>query len=593
MASYQAPIRDMMFVVNDVLGLEATLSEIPCFEDVQIDDLDAVLKEASRFAEERVAPINLSTDQEGCGFDNGKVSLPADMHRALRDWFDGGWLGLTADLDDGGQGMPSIAGFLVNEIISSASISFGDYYGLFSSGYYILSNRGDDELKKRYINGLLEGEVGVTQCMTEPHCGSDVGLIKTKAQSNDDGSWSIQGTKIFISAGDQDITNNILHMVLARVPGDPEGVKGITLFLVPKKLPDGNLNKVVTVGIEHKMGYSASATCQINFEGATGWMVGDRGRGLIAMFDMVNSARLAVGAQGLCTAEAAYQVASNYAKERLQGRSLSGPKRMDLPADPILVHPDVRRMLLSSRSFIEAARVLYLWLGLEVDISRSHPDSSRREEANDWLDLLTGPAKAIMSDLGFNATIDCQQVLGGHGYICDYGIEQFVRDGRLAAIQEGANGLLASNLLRRQIKLNDSRALNRLLRKFDEIKQQIDLVESLSDLAGPFRDAVDEMLDVYGWIQKAAQTDPDEIGAAGVDFQRIFGLVLLALMILQIAITAQKKLDSGVGDEDKFYEGKIKLARFFVLRTLPDVWARSKMIRAGASPIMSTVEEWY
>ena len=591
MAIYRAPIREMMFISKDVLDLQSVLNEMPTFSGVDVEDIEAVITEAGRFAENRIAPFNLSTDLEGCRLENEKVYIPQDLHTALKEWFDAGWLSITAEPEDGGQGLPAITGFLVNEILSSASISFGDYHGLFASGYTLLRNRGTDELKDRYFDGLLSGKTGVTQCMTEPHCGSDVGLLKTKAEPLNDGTWSVSGTKIFISAGDQDLTENIIHMVLARVVGDPAGVRGVSLFLVPKLLPNGSCNNVIPVGLEHKMGYSASATCEMSFEKATGWLLGEQGKGLVAMFDMVNHARLTVGAQGLCTAEAAYQVASEYAKERLQGRSLSGTKNADLPADPLIVHPDVRRMLLSARSFTESARALYLWLGLEVDIAKSHPDKERREEADDWLSLLTGPAKAIMSDLGFNATIDCQQVLGGHGYVRDHGIEQFVRDGRLAMIQEGANGLLAINLLNRQIKLNEGRAFKRLHESYNVLTGSITEVESLNALAEPFSLAVKEMDETYQWVTTKALDDVDELGAAGVDFQRIFGLILLSSMSLRIALAAQKKLDSGDPDDDDFYSSKIHLAGFFVLRILPDVWARSKMIRAGAAPIMSTKEE--
>ena len=588
MPAYRAPLDEIRFVLHELLGVEQALAETGAFPGLDRALLDQVLQEAGRLAGEVVRPINRDADEEGCRLENGRVTTPAGVREAYRAWVAGGWSGLTAEAADGGQGLPEVVAFAVNEMVTAASMGFADYVGLFAMVYRMVKRHGAAEQQQRYLAGLADGRFGGTMMMTEPHCGTDVGLIKTRGVPADDGSWRVHGTKIFISGGDHDLTGNIVHLVLARAEGDPAGSRGLSLFLVPKLLPDGSRNALAAVSLEHKMGYAASATCQMALDGATGWLIGEQKRGLMVLFDMMNAARLMVASQGLATADAAWQIAAPYAAERLQGRSPRGPAYPDRPADPILCHPDVRRMLLATRSFVEAARATYLWLGLEVDLAERHPDAVRRAEAAEWLSLLTAAVKAVLSDLGSAATNDCLQVLGGHGYIRANGVEQLWRDGRIAMIQEGANGMLALDLIRRQIPTHEGRAWRRLLAA---------MVESAKEAAAPelgtaMQAALIRLKTASDWLQARIAQDAAEAGAAGVDFQRLFGLTLLGWQWLRLTEASARATAAGrVGAA--FHAEKLASARFWFARVLPLAEGHWAAMQAGAGAIMDPGEDYF
>ena len=581
MPTYRAPLDEIRFVLHEVLGVEAALAETGAFPGLDRALIDQVLGEAGRLAGEVVQPINQALDAEGCTLENGRVTTPEGLRGAYRAWVAGGWSGLTADPADGGQGLPEVMAFAVNEMVTAASMGFADYVGLFAMVYRMVKRHGTPEQQQRYLQGLADGRFGGTMMMTEPHCGTDVGLIKTRAVPAADGSWRVTGTKIFISGGDQDLTENIVHLVLARAEGDPAGSRGLSLFVVPKLLPDGARNALGPVSLEHKMGYAGSATCQMALDGATGWLIGEQRRGLMVLFDMMNAARLIVGSQGLATASAAYQIAAPYAAERLQGRSPRGPAHPDRPADPLLCHPDVRRMLLNVRAFEEAARLTYLWLGLEVDLAAHHPNDARRAEAADWLSLLTASVKAVLSDLGYAATNDCLQVLGGHGYIRANGVEQLLRDGRIAMLQEGANGMLALDLIRRQIPRDESRAFRRLM----QIMAKAAATVGEPVLNNAMHLALRRLQAASDWLQERIVADPAEAGAAGVDFQRLFGLTLLAWQWLRLVEAAAKARDAGRVDA-AFHAEKLASATFWFTRVLPLAEGHWAAMQAGAKPIM-------
>ncbi len=590
MPQYSAPLRDIRFVLHDLLDATGALGATGAFPDLDRALFDQVLEEAGRLCATVLQPENQQIDRLGCHLQDGGVVTPPGLKRAYEAWKTGGWSGLTARPEDGGQGLPQILSFAVNEMITSASMSIADYLGLFSMVYRMVATQAPQALRDLYLEPLASGRFGGTMAMTEPHCGTDVGLIKTRADAAEDGTWRVTGTKIFISGGDHDLTENIVHLVLCRAAGDPPGSRGLSLVLVPKILPDGTRNAVQAVRVEHKMGYAGSATCQMAFEGATGWLLGERGRGLACLFNMVNAARLIVGSQGLSTAEAAYQIAAPYALERLQGRGPGGPVRPELPADPLLCHPDVRRILLNARAVIEASRALYLWLGLEVDLLAHHPDQERRAEAEDWLSFLTATVKAVMSDYGWAATDDCLQVLGGHGYIRDNGVEQLVRDGRIARLQEGANGMLALDLIRRQIPRNEGRAWTRFLETLEA--EAAAAPPALADLAQRLRQATARLAEAGTLVQARIAQDPAEAGAAGVDFQKLFGLTRYAWQWLRLAARAQAALDAGAED-DGFLAGKLHTARFFFTRVLPQAEGHWLALQAGAAPLMDPPTDYF
>lgn len=591
MPVYKAPLETMRFVLNDVLNV-SQLSQLPGYEQATPDLMESILAEGSKFCEEVLFPLNQSGDQEGCHFDNGQVTTPKGFKEAYASYTQGGWTSLSADPVYGGMGMPHLWNLVFMEMLCSSNMSFGMYPGLSEGAYRAILHHGSEDLKKTYLPKMITGEWAGTMCLTEPHCGTDLGLIRTKAIPNGQGQYEITGTKIFISAGDHDLTDNIIHLVLAKLPDAPEGAKGISLFIVPKFLVDTHAANHVTCGsIEHKMGIKASATCVMNFDTSIGWLVGEPNKGLKAMFTMMNAARLGVGMQGLGLAEVAWQNSFSYAKDRLQMRALDGTKYPDKPADPILVHPDVRKMLLTSKAFCEGARALSYWVGLHLDIAEKHPDSIKRQEADDLVALLTPIIKAYQTDMGFEIANLAIQIHGGHGYIREYGVEQYARDARISMIYEGTNGIQALDLVGRKMSQNYGRLLRRFFHPVLEFMTQYQEDETLGKLVVPLSKAFTKLQQATIQIGLKSLKDPNEAGAASTDFLRLFALVAVGFMWIKMAKVAQDKLMAGDTDKTEFYQSKIKTARFFIERMLPEAESRYRMIMAGAEPLMSMTEE--
>jgi alkylation response protein AidB-like acyl-CoA dehydrogenase len=591
MYGYTTPLNDIMFIIRDVLESEKTYSTLDPWGELSYSDIEMIVIEAGKFCEERIHPNNFRMGEEGCSLEGGAVSTPKGLREIYQDFSNAGWLGVCAAPEDGGQGLPKLIHFTLMELLSSSSLAFSDYIGTFCSTYEMVKHYADRRLKDLYLKDLASGKLGGTQCMTEPHCGTDMSLCRTRADIQADGSYKISGTKIFISGGDQDLTHNIVHIVLARVPEDGPGNRGLSLFLVPKYLPGEDnssleRNSVMCTHLEHKMGYATQATCQMNFEGATGWLLGERGRGLGAMFTMVNEARLSVGCQGFSAASAAYQQAANYSRDRLQGRAAKERHLPDEPADPIIVHADVRRLLLTSRAFVEVARATYYWLGIEHDKAERHPDSDERENSSQLLSLLTSVFKAVATDFGFQSTNDAMQIFGGHGYVRETAVEHYVRDCRVAQIYEGANGMLAADLIKRFV-LNPQfngydnfiDMLRTDLNRFRDSGQNEDFVSSLASAINLLTTATD-------WLRQRADCDIDEIASAGIDYQRIFGLTLFMWMWAKMAFVASERLADASADNRRFYEDKLTTGRFFMKRMLPYCEAHWVIMQAGAPTIM-------
>jgi alkylation response protein AidB-like acyl-CoA dehydrogenase len=591
MPIYRAPLENMKFVLHEVLGAES-LSQLPGYGDATPDLVDSILEEAAKMCEEVLFPLNQSGDKEGCHWDNGKVRTPEGFKEAYKSFAEGGWCGAVADPKYGGMGLPATVGFAIQEMICSANMSFGMYPGLSEGAYNALYLHGTPEQKDTYLPKLVTGEWSGTMCLTEPHCGTDLGLIRTKATPNGDGSYAITGTKIFISAGEHDLTENIIHLVLARLPDAPEGVKGISLFVVPKYLPENmGVNGVTCGSIEHKMGIKASSTCVMNFESSKGWLVGEAHKGLRAMFTMMNTARLGVGMQGLGLAEVSYQNGLAYAKERLQMRALDGTKAPDKPADPIIVHPDVRRMLLISKSVVEGCRALSYWIGMALDLSEKHPDAHAREEAEDLVALMTPIIKAYQTDMGFEIANHAIQIHGGHGYIWEYGVEQYARDARIAQIYEGTNGIQALDLVGRKMAQSYGRLLRRFFHPVGKFIEENQTNSDLSEFILPLAKAFAKLQQSTGVVAQKGLKDPNEAGAASSDYLRQFALVSLGFMWARMAKTVLEKLaDAGEGEKKNFYESKIQTARFFFERVLPEADARQKMVLSGAKSLMEINE---
>tara|TARA_R110001592_G_scaffold3525_28_gene20169 strand:+ start:8650 stop:10440 length:1791 start_codon:yes stop_codon:yes gene_type:complete len=589
MPVYTAPLDDIRFVLHDVLKADQ-LSSLAGYEDFSGELGDQILEEGGKICEQVLFPINLSGDQEGCRFENGVVYTPKGFKEAYDTFAQGGWCGLSADPEYGGMGMPVMISTAMQEMICSANFSFGMYPGLSQGCYEALHAFGTDEQKALYLPKLIEGTWSGTMCLTEPHCGTDLGLIKTKAENNDDGSFKITGTKIFISAGEHDLTENIIHLVLARLPGAPEGVKGISLFVVPKFLPkdDGSLgarNGVACGSIEHKMGIHANSTALLNFDDAQGWLVGAPHKGLKAMFTMMNAARLGVAMQGLGIAEVAYQNGLAYAKDRLQMRSLTGAKAPEKAADPIIVHPDVRRMLLTAKAFIEGSRALSYWAGMNLDIFHKHEDAKTRQEADDLVALMTPILKAYQTDMGYEVTNMMMQVYGGHGYIAEWGMEQYARDARIAQIYEGTNGIQALDLVGRKMPQNFGRLLRRFFQPVQEFIDAQQTNPEMQEFIFPLAKAFMKLQQATALIAQKGLKNPDEAGAASSDYLRQFALVAMAFIWCKMVLVAKEKIESGEGDK-AFYETKIQTAEFFMARMLPEGDARFKMVMAGAKPLM-------
>jgi acyl-CoA dehydrogenase len=592
---YRAPVEDVAFLLDDVFRV-GRYDNLPGFSDASPDVRVAVLGEAAKFCEEILAPLNRTGDREGCvRHDHGSVTTPQGFKQAFMQYTDGGWMGISAPTEFGGQGLPETLTVAIGEMMGSANMAFSMYAGLTQGALAAIVHHGSPEQKATYVPPMVAGRWTGTMNLTEPHCGTDLGLLRTRAVRHGDGSYRITGTKIFISAGEHDLAENIVHLVLARIDGAPAGVRGISLFVVPKVLvnPDGSLgqrNGVTCGAIEEKMGIHGNATCVMNYDGAAGWLIGEENRGLNAMFTMMNGARLGVGVQGLALSEVAYQNAAAYAKDRLQGRALTGAKFPDKPADPIIVHPDVRRLLLTMRAFNEAARALVLWTALESDIAHRSDDETARQAADDHLGLLTPVIKGVLSDGGFANTVLAQQIYGGHGYIAEHGMEQFVRDARITMLYEGANGIQALDLVGRKLSKDDGRALKAFLAEVAAYLQEMAADEKQKPYVVPLATALGHLQQASIWLMKNAMAQPDHAGAGASDYMHLFGLVALGYMWCRIVRAANARLASGQGDAARM-TAKLATARFFMERMLPETSAHMARILAGAASTMELPAE--
>lgn len=593
MPRYTAPIRDFRFLIEEFLPLEQC-ADVPGVGDVEEGLRLPILEEAGKLCENVLFPLNQSGDVEGCVLENGTVRTPKGFKEAYSTYIQGGWPSLTCNPDYGGQGLPEWLNMPVIEMICSANLSFGITPGLSHGFYNALHLHGSDELKQKYLPKLVEGVWSGVMCLTEPQCGTDLGLIRTTAKPNGDGGYAIDGNKIFISSGEQDMTENILHLVLARLPDAPDGVKGISLFLVPKIMvnEDGSLgegNGVSCASVEHKMGIKASPTCVMNYEGSTGWLVGEPNKGLRAMFTMMNAARLYVGVQGLGLAEVAYQNAVDYAKERLQGRALTGAAHPEKPADPIIVHPDIRRNLLLMKSFCEGARAITMETALKLDISHKHPDAKVRQDADDFVQLMTPVIKAYFTDMGFEMANLAVQIYGGHGYIHEYGVEQYVRDARIAQIYEGANGIQGLDLVGRKLPAHTGRYLRSLFHPMMDFIEEHQENEAMQEFTKPLKKHVGFLQQASLWLAKEGMGNPNQAAAGATEYLRMFGVVTQGYVWARMAATALQALENGT-DDVAFYEGKLATARFTMQRVLPQSVSLLMGMTAGSKSVMGMDE---
>jgi acyl-CoA dehydrogenase len=597
MPIYKAPVEDAQFLLNDVFHIDR-YNNLPGFADASPDVIEAVLAEAAKLCEEVIQPTNRAGDLEGCTrHPDGSVTTPAGFKDAWRQYTEGGWLGLSAPTEFGGQGLPMTLTSVINEFVIGANMAFAMYPGLTQGAIAALIVHGSPEQKASYLPKMVSGAWTGTMNLTEAHCGTDLGLLRTKAVPQPDGSYKLTGTKIFISAGEHDLAENIVHMVIARIEGAPQGVKGISLFVVPKFLPnpDGSLgarNGVTCGSIEEKMGIHGNSTCVMNYDNATGWLVGEENRGLNAMFVMMNEARLGVAVQGLGQSEVAYQNAAAYAKERLQGRALSGPKFPDKPADPIIVHPDVRRTLLTIKAFNEAARALVVWTSLKADVAHRSDDAKTRQSADDHMGLLTPVLKGVLTDQGFANAVMAQQMYGGHGYIAETGMEQFVRDARIAMIYEGANGIQALDLVGRKLPRDGGRAITAFFAELSGFISENAGDEAMKSYVAPLSRALGDLQQATMWFMQNAVKQPDNAGAGATDYMHLFGLVALGYMWAQMAKAARLKLANGgaEGATDRL-NAKLVTGRFFMERMLPETAAQLARIQAGAGSVMELPAE--
>jgi alkylation response protein AidB-like acyl-CoA dehydrogenase len=588
MPQYAPPLRDMQFVLYELLGAEKALARLPAHAGIDRETIDAVLEEGGKFCAEVLFPLNQVGDREGCKYQGGGVvTTPPGFKQAYRQFTDGGWSSLAADTEFGGQGLPHVVHGAFMEMMNSANQAWAMYPGLSHGAYNALHAFGTPEQKKIYLPKLVSGEWTGTMCLTEAHSGTDLGLLKTKAVPEADASYAISGTKIFISSGEHDLSQNIIHLVLARLPDAPAGTKGISLFIVPKFVPDkdgkpGARNGVVCTSIEHKMGIHGNATCVINLDGAKGWLVGEPNRGLNAMFVMMNSARLGVGMQSLGLAEVAYQNSLAYAKDRIQGRSLTGAKSKDKPADPIICHPDVRRMLLTQKAYVEAARAFTYWAGLAIDREHGHPDEQVRKDNADLVALLTPVIKGFITDNGYESTTLAMQVLGGHGYIAESGLEQFVRDARINMIYEGTNTVQALDLLGRKVLADGGAKLMKFGKVIQDMIKLHDEDPAMKEFTAPLASLLGEVHKLTAELGARAMQNPDEAGAAAVPYLRLIGHLVFSFSWCNSAGVAFKKRDSG----DPFYNAKLTTARFYFAKLYPEIMALIAQVRAGSAPLM-------
>jgi hypothetical protein len=580
----------MQFLLHEVLGYE-DLTKYDAFSEIDRDLTDAILGEAAKFSEEVLAPLNVVGDHEGCTrHEDGSVTTPPGFKDAYKQMTENGWAALSMDPNYGGQGMPGMLGIAASEMWTSANMAFAMYPGLTGGAIKAIQVGGSDEQKETYLPKMMSGEWTGTMNLTEPHCGTDLGMLKTKAVPNGDGTYKISGQKIFISAGEHDMSDNIVHLVLARIEGAPAGTKGISLFIVPKfKLDaDGNpgeRNAVSCGSIEEKMGIHGNSTCVMNYDEAEGFLIGEENKGLRVMFVMMNEARIGVGLQGLGQSEVAYQNAAIYAKDRIQGRALSGPKNEDKPADPIIVHPDVRRMLMETKAFNEAGRALLYWAAKHEDIERHDHDEKLVEKCDDYLGLLTPVIKGYLTDMSMKTTIDCQQIFGGHGFVEEWGMSQFVRDNRIALIYEGANGVQALDLVGRKLARNGGRALMTLNAEIDQFIKDNKDNESVVEFMDGLNGAKSKLTEATMWLMQNGMKDPNNAGAGSVDYMHMMGLATLAYMWARMAVVAQAKIDEGSNED--FYPNKLITGRYFMLRMLPMMDAHLAKIKTGAEPLMA------
>src|SRR5262245_6037906 len=586
-----------MFLLCDVLQI-GRYNNLAGFADASPDVCAAILSEAAKFCEGELAPLNRTGDIEGCTrHDDGRVTTPQGFKQAFRQYADGGWMGISAPVEFGGQGLPGTLTVAVNEMMGSANMAFSMYAGLTQGALSALVMHGTAAQKATYSRRMVEGRWTGTMNLTEPHCGTDLGLLRTKAVKHSDGSYRITGTKIFISAGEHDLSENIVHLVLARTEGAQPGIRGISLFVVPKMLPgvDGSVaqrNAVSCGSIEEKMGIHGNATCVMNYDDAVGWLVGEENRGINAMFTMMNDARLGVGVQGLALSEVAYQNAAAYAKERLQGRALTGAKFPNRPADPIIVHPDIRRVLMTIRAFNEAARALVLWTALQGDVAHRSEEEKARQAADDHMGLFTPIIKGVLTDVGFANTVLAQQVYGGHGYIAEHGMEQFVRDARIAMLYEGANGIQALDLVGRKLPKDGGRAVQAFFAEVAAFMKERAADERMRSYIGPLATALGHLQQATLWLMRGAPGQPDDGAAAATDYMHLFGLVTLGYMWCRIVQAALGKLAAGGGDTAQM-KGKLVVARFFMERLLPETRLRLARITTGAATMMALEPEQF
>ena len=587
MADYKAPLRDIRFVLNDVFDAGSLWQSLPGLNGaVDMETAEAMLEEAGKMASQTIAPINRSGDEEGAQWQDGVVTTPAGFKQAYKTYAEGGWVGLGGNPEFGGMGMPKTLGVQVEEMIYGANNSFALYPALSAGCCLALDAHGSEELKQAYLPNLYAGTWSGTMCLTEPHCGTDLGIIRTRAEPAADGSYAITGTKIFITGGEHDLTENIIHLVLAKLPDAPAGPKGISLFLVPKFLvnEDGSLgerNPVSCGSIEHKMGIKASATCVMNFDGAKGYLVGEINKGLNAMFTMMNYERLSIGIQGIGCSEASYQSAVEYARDRIQSRAPTGAQQPDKAADPIIVHPDVRRMLLNIKSLTEASRAFSTYVGMQLDISKFSDNAEDKHKGEALVALLTPVAKAFFTDIGLANTIDGQQVFGGHGYIREWGQEQLVRDARIAQIYEGTNGIQALDLMGRKTVANKGafyKVFSAEVRDFIAANGD----DTLADFIQPLARAMDNLDALTEEVIERSQSNPNEVGAASVEYLHVFGYTAYAYMWAKMARAAQARL---ADDADGFHAAKLSTGRYYIKRILPRIHSLSESVRAGSEPL--------
>ncbi|MHB0774435.1 acyl-CoA dehydrogenase C-terminal domain-containing protein [Halomonas sp. WWR20] len=595
MAKYQAPLRDMRFVLNEVFQAGALWAQMPATAELGPELADAILEEGARVTSAELFPLNMSGDAEGCRFDNGQVFTPSGFKEAFRTLAEGGWFGLGGNPDYDGQGMPKMLTVAFEEMLYATNTSFALYPALNNGATLLLDSHAPEAIKQRFLPRMYSGEWMGTMCLTEPHCGTDLGLIKTRAVPAGGDTYTVTGSKIWITGGEHDMAENIVHLVLAKLPDAPEGSRGISLFLVPKFKVDsegrlGERNAVSCGSIEHKMGIKGSATCVMNFDGAEGVLIGEPHQGLATMFTMMNYERLSIGIQGLGLGEVAYQSAMDFARERLQSRAPNGPAAPEKPADPILVHPDVRRMALDVRAWNEGGRMFAAFVGMQLDRVKFHPDAAVRAEASDLVALLTPVAKAFLTDRGFEATVEAQQLYGGNGYCVEWGAEQFVRDARIAMIYEGTNGIQAMDLVGRKLFRNQGAYIERFAALVRE-----DIGTQPSDTLKPFHQACERELarleSVTDWLLGQAKGRPEELGAAAADYLHLFGCVAYAWMWWKSARAAQTGLAEDGPSGRPFYQAKLTVGRHFLTRLLTRTESLERQIMAGAEELMRLPEE--